>query len=696
MCASKSTDYSEPTHEAEAMKILNLERCTSAPKSTPLFLVLPLTCAALAISQSCVLAQTQPALGSRVVPVLTVDGLQFRDLNKNGKLEPFEDWRLAPSQRADDLLQRMSLEEKAGLMMHASAPAVGSPIGIGGNYDLESVRRMIVDGKVATFISRLSGPAADLATQNNLMQEEAERSRFAVPLTISSDPRNNLHATLGASNVSGVFSQWPDMTGMAAITDAAVTRQFADIARQEYLAVGIRMALSPQADLASEPRWPRIDGTFGEDPRTVKSRVEAYVAGFQNGEGGLHPGSVMCVVKHWAGYGAMKEGLDGHNSYSRSAIFPGNAFSQHLVPFEGAFAAKVGGVMPTYAILQGVELDGKPAEPVGAAFNKTLLTDLLRGHYGFSGVIISDWLVTENCAGECLHGAAPGVTPSVTPGSFGMPWGVENLTVPQRYAKALDAGVDQFGGVDDSSVIVKLLRDGEISESRINLSAKRILVQKFELGLFENAYVDPGAAKATVGRADFKDAALRAQEKSIVLLTNTREILPVHAGRKVYLLNVDPAAAIKAGLLPVTTQKEADFAIVRLSAPFEELHPGYFFGSRQHEGDLDFKPEDPQYAQFLATAKHLPTVAAVYLDRPAILTPVVKAAAALVADFGSSDDALLAVITGKARPEGRLPFELPRSMDAVRAQKSDVPHDSESPLFPIFYGLAYGGKAAKE
>ncbi len=662
------------------------------PARTPL-LSLALPCAALAIFQSCLLAQTQPVLASRVVPIVTVDGLTFRDLNRDGKLEPFEDWRLTPSQRADDLLLRMSLEEKAGLMMHASAPAIGSAIGTGRNYDIPGVRRMILAGNVATFITRLGGPAADLATQNNLLQQEAERSRFAIPLTISSDPRNNLHATLGASNDSGVFSQWPDMTGMAAIPDPAATRRFADIARQEYLAVGIRMALSPQADLATDPRWSRIDGTFGEDPNIVKSRVEAYIAGFQNGETGLHPGSVMCVVKHWAGYGAMKDGLDGHNAYSRTAVFPGNNFAQHLIPFEGAFAAKVAGVMPTYAILQGVQVNGKPAQPVGAAFNKSLLTGLLRGHYGFSGIIISDWLVTENCTGECLQGAAPGVAPSLTPGAFGMPWGVENLSVAQRYAQAIDAGIDQFGGVDDSSIIVKLVHDGTVQQSRIDVSAKRILVQKFALGLFENPYVDPAGAQATVGRGDFKLAALKAQEQSMVLLTNPRKLLPIRTARRVFLIGIQPAAASKAGLLPVASPDEADFAIVRLKAPSQNLHPGYFFGSRQHEGDLDFKPDDPQFVQFLGTARRLPTVAAVYLDRPAILTNVVDSATAVLADFGSSDDALLAVITGKATPEGRLPFELPRSMDAVRAQLPDVPHDSRSPLFPIHYGLAFGSSA---
>jgi beta-glucosidase len=639
--------------------------------------------------------ERQPQLGSRGVPLITVDGLRFRDLNRDGKLEPYEDWRLPAQQRADDLAGRMSLEEKAGLMMHASAPAKGSPeIGRGTEYDLDKAGEMISAKKVTTFITRLTGPAAAFAGQNNLLQELAERTRFAIPLTISTDPRNNFKTTLGASNDAGGFSQWPDMTGMAAIGRPDVTRKFGDIARQEYLSVGIQMALSPQADLSTEPRWSRMDGTFGEDPQMVKTMVEAYVAGFQDGETGLHPGSVACVVKHWVGYGAMKGGLDAHNSYSRHAVFSGDAFEQHLVPFEGAFAAGVAAVMPTYAILDGVNLNGKPLEAVAAGFNKQLLTELLREKYHFDGVILSDWLITESCRGECLQGAAAGVTPSIAPGAFGMPWGVENLTVEQRYAKALDAGIDQFGGVADSNVIVKLVREGKVPAARIDESARRLLRQKFDLGLFENPFVDTAKAGRTAGQAEFKQAALKAQERSMVLLTNEKLQLPERR-RKVFLAGVSSAAATAAGLTPVATMGEAEFAVVRLSAPHQNLHPGYFFGSRQHEGDLDFKTGDPQLIEFQKVAKQLPTVAVVYLDRPAIVTPVVEQASAVLVDFGASDEAVLAVIQGKAAPEGTLPFELPKTMDAVRAQRPDLSHDSLAPEFPIHFGLSYQGETSK-
>jgi beta-glucosidase len=648
-------------------------------------------CIPLALTNAQVSGERQPQLGSRGVPLITVDGLQFRDLNRDGKLEPYEDWRRPAQQRANDLAARLSLEEKAGLMMHASAPAKGSPeIGRGSQYDLDRASEMISGKKVTTFITRLTGPPAAFAEQNNLLQELAEKTRFAIPLTISTDPRNNFKTTVGASNDAGGFSQWPDMTGMAAIGRPDVTRKFGDIARQEYLSVGIQMALSPQADLSTEPRWSRIDGTFGEDPQLVKSMVEAYIAGFQDGETGLHPGSVACVVKHWVGYGAMKDGLDAHNSYSRHAVFSGNALEQHLVPFEGAFAAGVAAVMPAYAILDGVNVNGKPLEPVGAGFNKQLLTELLREKYHYDGVILSDWLVTESCSGECLQGAAAGVAPSITPGAFGMPWGVENLTVEQRYARALDAGIDQFGGVADSGVIVQLVREGKISQARIDESARRLLRQKFDLGLFENPYVDAAKAASTAGQAEFLEVALKAQERSMVLLTNPKLELPEQR-KKVFLVGVSSAAATSAGLTPVATMAEAEYAVVRLAAPHQNLHPGYFFGSRQHEGDLDFKAGDPQLIEFEKVAGQLPTVAVVYLDRPAILAPVVEKASAVLVDFGASDEAVFAVIQGKAAPEGKLPFELPKTMDAVRAQRPDLPHDSVAPEFPTHFGLSYQG-----
>ncbi len=319
--------------------------------------------APLASSSNTPAAAGQPALGRRSAPLLTVGKRVFKDLNRNGKLDPYEDWRLTPEARTADLLQQMTLEELAGVMVHGTLPTSNVPgdIGIGASYDLQQTKHLTDDLHVNSFITRLHGAPRFLAEQSNSVQELAEKTRLGIPLTISTDPRHHFEQVVGASVVGTAFSQWPEPLGFGAIGDDSLTRNFANIARQEYMAVGIREALSPQADLATEPRWARINGTFGEDPELTKRMVEAYVEGFQNRPNGLGRESVITVVKHWAGYGAAKDGWDSHNYYGRFATFPGQNFEQHLIPFTGAFAAHVAAVMPTYSILEGVTLEGEAA-----------------------------------------------------------------------------------------------------------------------------------------------------------------------------------------------------------------------------------------------------------------------------------------------------------------------------------------------
>ncbi|MFY0573547.1 glycoside hydrolase family 3 protein [Cystobacter fuscus] len=319
-------------------------------------------------------------------------------------------------------------------------------------------------------------------------------------------------------------------------------RRFGDIARREYRAVGIQEALSPQADLATEPRWARVHGTFGEDAGLARKLVRAYIEGFQDGGEGIGKGSVVAVVKHWAGYGAAKDGFDSHNAYGQYAVFPGNNFEYHLEPFEGAFAAKTGGVMPTYSILQGVTLKGQPLEQVGGGFNKQLLTELLRGRYGFDGVILSDWAITNDCDEACRHGAPPGQAPSFV--GFGTPWGVEHLSRVERFAKGVNAGLDQFGGVDDPDALVEAVHAGLVTEARLDESVYRILLQKFQQGLFENPFVDVERAGEVVGSSAFQDEATEAQRRSLVLLENKDKLLPLGAHiRKVYLHGIEGAVA---------------------------------------------------------------------------------------------------------------------------------------------------------
>lgn len=644
-----------------------------------------------AVTAACVLAATmatgqaqgpaQPVLGSRSAPALTVAGRTFRDLNRNGALDPYEDWRLPVAQRVGDLVGRMTLEEKAGVMMHGSAPSAQSVIGSGAEYDLKAVERIVLTQHVNSLITRLSGDGDVIAKQNNAIQDIAERSRLGIPLTISTDPRNHFQYTVGASVGTGGFTRWPETLGFAALRDPALVQRFADSARREYRAVGIHEALSPQADIATEPRWPRQTGTFGEDPELAYQMVKAYVAGFQHSESGVAADGVICIVKHWVGYPAAPEGWDGHNYYGRFNRMDG-ALPQHIRPFEGAFAVKVGGVMPSYTILQDVLLNGKPVEQVAGGYSRFLLTGLLRGQQKFDGVILSDWAITNDCGENCRTGATPHTTSDIA-----TPWGVEELPMIDRFARGIDAGLDQFGGTDRSEMLVQAVKGGKVTEARLDESVKRILAQKFHLGLFENPFVDPAAAAKVVGASSFVAEADATQRRAIVMLENGRKAIPVKAGAKVFASGVSADTLRAHGFVPVASPTEADVAVVRVSTPFETPHPNFFFGGRQHEGRLDYRDGDAEYEQIKAAAAKVPTIVSVYLDRPAILTNVRDKAAALVANFGASDDALLDVLAGKAEAQGKLPFALPSSMADVQAQSPGKPHDMKSPLYPFGAGI---------
>ena len=645
----------------------------------------------------------QPTLGHRTVSLIEQDGLQFKDLDGSGTLTPYEDWRLGAAERAQDLVGRLTLAQKAGLMMHGTLVLDGE-----GRVNLGAMDKMLKTDGVNTFITRMAGDPAAIAEDNNRIQALLEGVGLGIPMTVSTDPRNHFTNDPKATSVAaGAFSQWPETLGFAAIGDAELVRRFADIARQEYRAVGIQEALSPQADLATEPRWGRINGTFGENNQAAKSLVKAYIEGFQQGGGGIGTESVVTVVKHFAGAGPQKDGLDAHNPWGKEQVYPGNNFAYHLVPFEGAFEARVGAVMPYYALPEGLTYEGQAIEEVGFGFNRQILTDLLRGHFGFEGVVLSDWGIINDCNTRCEEGLSQvevdaGVSPWSVP--FGMSWGVENLTKAQRYAKAIGAGVDQFGGVEDPAPLLEAVQAGLVSEAQLSTAARRILEQKFELGLFEDPYVDTAAAVALVGKAEFQQEAQAAQAAAHVLLKNEGSLLPMQAeGKRVYLYQVNAEVAKANGYTVVTDLAQADLAIARVNTPSEQ-DPRFPFGTIPF-GQLGFASADQVVQETAHEGSYhgsdelaviqaiqqagVPLVLSVYLDRPAILTEVAPAAQVLLANFGALDQALFDVMSGKAKARGKLPFELPSSWQAVLAQDSDVASDSQDPLFAYGAGLAY-------
>jgi beta-glucosidase len=646
------------------------------PKSVSAVTVVALTAGLITVvsAGNAAASSRQPDLGSRSTAVVTQNGYRFRDLDGSGDLTPYEDWRLSPAKRVEDLLGRMSLEDKAGLMVHSELPTAN------GTYNIAALTPLVQDKHIRAFITRLSAEPKIMAEQNNALQALAEQQPLGIPVSISSDPRNGFSVTAGQTVAGAGTTAFPDFIGMAATGSTHLTKQFGDITREEYRAVGIHTGLSPQADIATEPRWTRINGTFGSDSAQAKRLVQAMITGMQGSPSGLTRDGVAAVVKHWAGYGAQENGYDSHYYYGRYATFPGNNFKEHLVPYEGAFRANVAGVMPTYSILKDLVYKGHPVEQVGAGFNEWLLQDLLRGTYGFDGVILSDWGITGDCPQACLDNRPPSFF--IGPWGVGMPWGVENLTVQQRYALTITAGVDQIGGADQPANIVTAVNNGGLTAKRIDEASRRILLEKFKMGLFENPYVDPQRAAAIVGNEKYQAVGDRAQAESLTLLTNNRNLLPVSDRRvkTVYLSGVSAEAATVRGLVVTTDPGAADLAVVRLSDP----------RGGADLTDLNFTGSEADYTALQAAVNAgTPVVAVPKLDRPLVLTNVVDRATAVLANYGVSDEVLLETLFGERSPRGNLPFELPRSMDQVERQLEDVPDDIPNPLFPPGYGKRY-------
>jgi beta-glucosidase len=327
--------------------------------------------------------------------------------------------------------------------------------------------------------------------------------------------------------------------------------------------------------------------------------------------------------------------------------------------------------MPYYGMPVGLSY-----EEVGFGFSREIITDLLRNKYGFDGVVCTDYgLVNDkNIRGGVLEACA---------------WGVEHLSITERVKKILDAGCDILGGESCPEVIIELVESGQIAETRLDESVRRILRDKFRLGLFDNPYVDPDRAAQIVGNEQFRAAGALAQRKAIVLLKNRgmvgENVLPLRGRPKIYVENLAPEVASTYGEI-VPDLADAELAILRLDTPYQPRQ-GNFLERMFHAGDLDFKAEEK--TRILNILAQVPTIVAIHLDRPAVIPEIAEQCAALLGEFGASDAAVLDVIFGRFQPTGKLPFELPSSIEAVRQQHPDVPYDSANPLFPFGYGLTY-------
>jgi beta-glucosidase len=690
------------------------------------------------------------------VKILTIDGLSFKDLNKNGKLDKYEDWRLPVDERAKDLASKLSIAQIAGLMLysaHQAIPAMSiGTFGIG-TYngkkfneggvdpsDFTDQQRdfLIKDNLRHVLITSVQSPEV-AAKWNNKVQALVEGAGFGIPANNSSDPRHSTNSGVEyTAGAGGKISQWPDQLGLAATFDPAVVEQFGNIAAKEYRALGIATALSPQIDLGSEPRWVRINGTFGEDPQLDADMARAYCDGFQTSTGsseikdgwGYH--SVNAMMKHWPGGGPEEGGRDAHYAYGKFAVYPGNNFDEHLVSFVDG-ALKLAGktkmaaaVMPYYTISYNRDKNG---ENGGNSYSKYLITDLLRTKYKYDGVVCTDWGVT----------ADEGKTPDIFGGKS---WGMETKTVAERHYKILMAGVDQFGGNNDAGPVIEaynmgVKEHGEAAmRARFEQSAVRLLRNIFRVGLFENPYLDVQQSKQVVGNPEFMKAGFEAQLKSIVMLKNHDHVLPLQKGKTVYLpKKFFPSVlgffgpptkerfedAVNADLLKkyfnVTDDPaKADYAIVFVSSPSGGA--GYDVNDVKNGGS-GYKPISLQYGAYTATdsrehsiaagdpaeptvtdrtykgksitaanyqdlktieetkaaMKGKPVIVAITLTKPAILAEFEKDASAIVASFGVQNQAMLDILTGATEPSGLLPFQMPANMKTVELQDEDIPHD---------------------
>ena len=599
------------------------------------------------------------------VKTLDIDGMPFRDLNKNNELDQYEDYRINNAQRVEDLISQMTLEEKVGTLFHP--PVTINPDWMFRLYSLfvdggKLTESEIINQHINHFNLYGNPKPERLAKRLNNLQKIASRSRLGIPVTISSDPIHEVPNGGGVASFSlDGFSKWPSQLGLAASQDPSLVKQFAEIAREEYLAVGIRTALHPMADLATEPRWARNFGTFGSDNVLSSKLTMAYMDGFQ-GET-INSQSVMTMVKHFPGGGPQENGLDPHLFSGRNQIYPGNMFDYHVKPFIDAINNNLAVIMPYYGITVN-----QTSENVAIGFNKDLLTTLLRDELGYKGVICSDWGIIN-----------------------GRHWGVGDLSIEERYIKAVDAGIDQFGGEKDTEVIIELVKKGLIPLSRIDASVKRILKNKFDLGLFDNPYVEVDQVKSRVNTERNIKLGKEAQKQSMVLLKND-STLPLEKNINIFVDGFNAKSIVHGNV--VSDIKDADVIVSYVHTVFNGNQPSGIdrlvdnvLSSIFPNQDLNFSPEILEKLEEFSSIK--PLIVIVDLNRPAILDSINQMSSALVGTFGVDESVIFETLFGESKPTGKLPFEIPSSMKEVNEQLEDVPDDTMNPTFKFGFGLTY-------
>ena len=680
------------------------------------------------------------------VKILTVDGFAFKDLNRNDSLDEYEDWRLDAKERAADLASKLSIEEIAGLMLYSSHRPVPTD-----TLTAEQKKFLSDDHLRAVLITVVASPDT-AAKWNNNMQAYVEGLDHGIPANTSSDPRHEAKGTAEFNaGAGGKISLWPTSLGLAATFDPQLMYRFGEIASEEYRALGIATALSPQVDIATDPRWFRFDGTFGEDPQLATDMARAYCDAFQTTpeDKGWGMKSVNAMVKHWYGYGAQEGGRDSHFASGKYAVYPGNNLAMHKRSFvEGAFKLEGGtemasAVMPIYSILWNQDPSG---ENVGGSYSRWLIQQQLRDEAKFEGVACTDWGITKDI--KVLDSPIGG-----------KPWGVEQLNEAERHYKILQAGVDQFGGNNEIGPVLEAYKmwskeQGEESaRKRFELSARRLLLNVFRVGLFENPYLDPVESKEFVGNPQFMQEGYDAQLKSVVMLKNhDNKVLPVDKRLKVFVpkrhfpaipglwggiseeKTVEPIDLdlVKKYFDVVEEPEQADFAICLIQEPstgigystedvekggngympFSLLYDDYTAKdaravsiaggdpmetttNRSFRGKTVKAYNRDDMVMVVDTKKQMgekPVVVIIETGRPVVLKEIEPSADAILISFKVQHQALLDIISGKAEPSALLPMQMPADMKTVEEQQEDVPHDMRcyKDADGNIYDFAYG------
>ena len=692
-----------------------------------------------------------PLLGMAALNLKEIDGLAFKNLSGQDALLPYEDWRLPKEKRAEDLAQRLSIEQIAGLMLwspHQMVPfRPGMPFKghynggdfIPGSTDPAALSdeqiRFVQEEKIRNILLVQTESAEVAARWNNHLQALAEGSPLGIPVCISSDPRHA--AGKKSAEFSGTgkeVSRWPEGLGIAATFDTDLMKEFAKVIAKEYRALGITQALGPQIDLATEPRWMRFEDTMGSDTAMTTAFAKAYCDGLQTTEGtpdGWGCDSVAAMVKHWPGGGTGEAGRDAHYAYGKFAVYPGGRFQDHMRPFtEGAFhledgTGKAAAVMPYYTI--SWDQDKKYGENVGNSYSKFIIEDLLRKEANYDGVVCTDWGITDDPLGP-MNG-------------FGTrAHGVEHLSEAERYLKLLRNGVDMFGGCSRKEPVLQAFELGckqyglETMEAKFRQSATRILTLMFRVGLFDNPYLDPAESAKIVGAPDFVAAGLEAQRRSVVLLKNKDNILPLKKGTKIYVPTRHVAAHLGFFRQPVPAQEivpltqtdagntftlvdspeEAEAAIVFVESPLSDCYSqtdaesggnGYLpiqlqyrpytaRTAREHsiaKGDFREQDCDRTYRSKTNTSRNesdldnilsarkamgdKPVIVVMQLHNPAVMGEFEKEADGILVNFGVEPSVMMEILTGEANPGGRLPVYLPANMETVEQHCEDVADD---------------------